>query len=153
MRELGSVIRDFRRTAGLTQAQLAVAMDIAPTSIYRYEAGMTKPDLRTIQKLYIISDKYGDDEAKRHFLRELEENSEALFAAVPGSSGTTPAVAESSSLGQLLVGDQPLNPRERLLVIAFVLMLRNNVDESSEKMMKLLLEPWMRAAKDQFDQR
>ncbi|HTF62172.1 MAG TPA: helix-turn-helix transcriptional regulator [Edaphobacter sp.] len=43
MPELGSVIRDFRRTAGLTQAQLAVAMDIAPTSIYRYEAGMTKP--------------------------------------------------------------------------------------------------------------
>jgi hypothetical protein len=30
-------------------------------------------------------------------------------------------------------------------------MMRNNLDESSEKMMRLLLEPWMKAAKDEVD--
>jgi hypothetical protein len=27
-------------------------------------------------------------------------------------------------------------------------MLRNNLNESSDKMMQILLEPWMKAAKD-----
>jgi transcriptional regulator with XRE-family HTH domain len=153
MPELGTVIRDFRRTAGLSQAQLAAGIGIAPTSVYRYEAGMTKPDLRTIQKLYIIADVHGDEEAKRYFLRELEENSEPMFAAVEMLSATSQEASRAPSLKQVSVGGQVLSPREQLLAIAFILLMRNNVDESTDKMMRLLLEPWMKAAKDEFEQR
>jgi len=48
---LGTAIRKYRQKAGLTQAQLAIALGLAPTSIYRYEAGVSMPDVGALQKL------------------------------------------------------------------------------------------------------
>lgn len=152
-RELGNSIREFRRKAGLTQAQLAVAIGIAPTSIYRYEAGMTKPDLRTIQKLYVFADQQQNDIAKSIFKDELEEGGGLVITGTEGSVLRMKIKDSPAGAAPLKVGNQVLNLREQLLATAFVLMLRNNVDESSEKMMRLLLEPWMKAAKEQLDQK
>jgi transcriptional regulator with XRE-family HTH domain len=150
--KLGDAIRDLRRRAGLTQAQLAVAIGLAPTSIYRYEAGLTEPDLRTIQKLFVFADKQQDQIAKGLFKREIQENGDVIITGTEGSAVRLEVKGRPPSLAQLKVGHQPLTPREQILAIALILMLRNNLDESSEKMMKLLLDPWMKVAKDQFDQ-
>jgi hypothetical protein len=62
--------------------------------------------------------------------------------AASSNSGT------ASSIRNVLVQGRPLTPREQLLAVALVIMLRNNLNESSDKMMQILLEPWMKAAKD-----
>lgn len=151
--DLGEAIRELRRTAGLTQAQLAVAIGIAPTSIYRYEAGLTKPDLRTVQKLFVFADKHRDDAAKSFFRAELEGSGDLIITGREGSAVRVGVRVQSPSSSEWKVGSQPLTPQEQILAIAFVLMLRNNADESSEKkMMTLLLDPWMKAAKDLLEQ-
>jgi transcriptional regulator with XRE-family HTH domain len=150
-RELGSAIRELRRAVGFTQAQLAVAIGIAPTSVYRYEAGMTKPDLRTVQKLFIFADQHQNEVAKKIFRGELEDDGTLVITGTEGSSLKMGIKDTGSSGDSFAVGKQALSPRERLLATAFVLMMRNNLDESSEKMMRLLLEPWMKAAKDEVD--
>jgi transcriptional regulator with XRE-family HTH domain len=151
--DLGDAIRELRRTAGLTQAQLAVAIGIAPTSIYRYEAGLTKPDVRTVQKLFVFADKHQDEVAKSFFREELEGSGDLIITGREGSALRLGVKDQGPSSLEWTVGSQPLTPQEQILAIAFVLMLRNNADESSEKkMMKLLLDPWMKAAKDLLEQ-
>lgn len=150
--EFANAIRDLRRTAGLTQAQLAVAIGIAPTSIYRYEAGLTKPDLRTIQRLFVFADKHQDQAAKRLFQRELQHGGDLIVTGTEGTALKMKLRERTPAAALLKAGSLPLTPREQVLAVALVLLLRNNVDESAEKMIKLLLEPWMKAAKDQLDQ-
>jgi len=144
-------IRDFRRAAGLTQAQFAVAVGIASTSVYRYEAGLSEPDLGTLQKLYIFANLKNDERAKTFFLGALQRKS-GLDQVQFGSSLSAQNVAIPALLKDVAFQGKTLNPREQLLVRAFVLMTRNNTDESSEKMLRVLLDPWMKQAKAELDQ-
>jgi transcriptional regulator with XRE-family HTH domain len=47
----GPRLRALRLRAGLTQAELAKRADILPHSVYRYEAGRTKPGTDIAQRL------------------------------------------------------------------------------------------------------
>jgi hypothetical protein len=102
--------------------------------------------------LFVFADKQQDQIAKGLFKREIQEGGDVIITGTEGSMLRIEVKDRPPSLAQLKVDHHPLTPREQILAIAFVLMLRNNVEESSEKMMKLLLDPWMKAAKDQFDQ-
>jgi len=131
----------------MTQAQLATALDVAPTSIYRYEAGTSTPDLKTIK----LMANYARDQkvawAHGFFLRLFvgEVDFDRLVAGPPFGtlSGGIPA--------EIVVSDRPLTPREQLFVIAFVLLLRNNINPVTEDILKVLLDPFMEKARAEFD--
>ena len=148
--EVAKEIRDFRRAAGLTQAQFAVAVGVASTSVYRYEAGLSEPDLGTLQKLYIFADMKSDERAKTFFFRALQRKS-GLDQVQFGSSLSAQNMGLPAHLKDVVFQGKTLNPREQLLVRAFVLMTRNNTDESSEKMLRVLLDPRMKQAKAEFE--
>jgi DNA-binding XRE family transcriptional regulator len=145
---LGKAIRKYRRDIGLTQAQLAVALGIAPTSIYRYEAGTSTPDVGALQKLYLHSEHQQNNEAKKLFYDALTDKVGLGLSLGNQGDGASPNGGPSGSIRHVIVQGRPLTPREQLLAVALVIMLRNNLNESSDKMMQILLEPWMKAAKD-----
>jgi len=145
---LGKAIRKYRREIGLTQAQLAVALGIAPTSIYRYEAGTSTPDVGALQKLYLHSENQQNSEAKKLFYDALTDKVGLGLTLGNRGDAASSNACTASSLRNVLVQGRPLTPREQLLTVALVIMLRNNLNESSDKMMQILLEPWMKAAKD-----
>lgn len=152
--KFGAAIRKYRQEVRLTQAQLASALGLAPASIYRYEAGLSAPDVAGLQKLYIHADGTSNESAKAIFFRAICEKTgldPAQFRAL--LSGPTPEgkAPEQHSFKTLSIEGKQLNPRERLLAIAFVLMIRNNTDNSADKVMRLLLDPWMKQAKDEYD--
>ncbi len=149
--ELAQAIRHFRNAVGLTQAQLAVAVGIAPTSIYRYEAGTTAPDLRTLQRLYLFADHKGDQAASSIFLAAARDKAGVGDAEIESSLQALGKGSGAVRLQDVAIQGKKLVPREQLLVTAFILMFRNNTEESSERMMRLLLEPWMKEAKAEFD--
>jgi transcriptional regulator with XRE-family HTH domain len=150
-KQLGAAIREFRQKSKLTQAQLAVTIGIAPTSVYRYEAGSSSPDVGALQRLFMFADREKNEAAKRSF-----------FEALCAKTGVDPrdfqltffgksSANSLSALQQLRVKGKNLTPKEQLLTIAFILMIRNNTEDSSDKMMRVLLEPWMNEAKSEYD--
>ncbi len=149
--ELGSLIRTFRQRANLTQAQLAVKIGIAPTSIYRYEAGQSTPDVGALQRLFLYADLERDEGAKEVFFDALCEKAGLDRNQFEQSLRAQHWTHEKRGLGDVLVQGKHLTPREQMLTVAFVSMLRNNTDESSDKMLRLLLEPWMKGAKEEHD--
>jgi transcriptional regulator with XRE-family HTH domain len=150
--KFGATIRKYRQEIGLTQAQLASALGLAPASIYRYEAGLSTPDVGALQKLYIHADGASNELAKAMFFEAICEKTgldPAQFQTL--LSGPRPARASPSKTFTIEGG--PLTPREWLLAIALVLMTRKNTDHSADKMIRLLLEPWMKEAKEEYDRR
>ena len=149
--DLGAVIRKFRQRTNLTQAQLAVKIGIAPTSIYRYEAGHSSPDVAALQRLFLYADLERDEEAKEAFFDALCEKAGLDRKQFEQSLRAKHWTHERSGLEDVVVQGKRLTPREQMLTVAFVSMLRNNTDESSDKMLRLLLEPWMKGAKEEHD--
>lgn len=49
--ELGKLIRLYRQSRGITQAQLAEMLNCAPSTIAMYETGKREPDMDTIEAL------------------------------------------------------------------------------------------------------
>jgi hypothetical protein len=43
-----------------------------------------------------------------------------------------------------------LHPHERLLVAAFIRMLNTGRDETADRVIKILLEPWMKEIEDEL---
>lgn len=51
-------IREWRETAGLTQAQLAARLAVTPSSVYNWETGKSEPrasQLKAMAKLFGVS--------------------------------------------------------------------------------------------------
>lgn len=48
---LGKNIRDYRQLRNMTQAQLAEAIGVAPSTISMYETGVREPDMDTIEAI------------------------------------------------------------------------------------------------------
>ena len=148
---LGRALREFRQASGLTQAQLAVTIGIAPTSIYRYEAGMSMPDVGALQRLFMFADREQNDTAKEVFFQALCEKTGVDPEDFQLKLFNKHWTQTSGALQKVRISGKQLTPREQLLAIAFILMIRNNTEESSERMMRVLLDPWMTTAKTEFD--
>lgn len=48
---IGKTIANWRGAQGITQEQLALALDIDPMTVSRFERGMTLPSLPTLQRM------------------------------------------------------------------------------------------------------
>lgn len=48
---IGKTIANWRGTQGITQEQLALALDVDPVTVSRFERGVTLPSLPTLQRM------------------------------------------------------------------------------------------------------
>ena len=88
----GQAIARWRTTHNMTQEGLAVALDVDPMTISRFERGVTLPSLLTLQKISIVfgvtmtelleePSNLADDKAKVliALMRSLSEEEQAFF--------------------------------------------------------------------------
>jgi len=139
--DFSGAIRKLRRERSLTQVQLANALGIAPTSVYRWEAGSSVPDMPMLVSLW-------------HFALESGSAAATVFSdALTELAGPLKPLFETSSRARQSVIDktaQTLEPEQQILVMAFIEMVRRGADPVSEKVMRLLLEPWLGSAVEQL---
>jgi transcriptional regulator with XRE-family HTH domain len=53
--ELSVSIRELRTTLDVTQVELALKLGVQPSTVYRYEAGISRPPNSTLRKLAILA--------------------------------------------------------------------------------------------------
>lgn len=88
----GQAIARWRTTHNMTQEGLAVALDVDPMTVSRFERGVTLPSLLTLQKISIVfgvtmtelleePSNLADDKAKVliALMRSLSEEEQAFF--------------------------------------------------------------------------
>lgn len=84
MQLLGNKIRNARIKAGMTQEQLAVALDTTKAAISRYEAGKREPNLELLRKIALatkvtVADLVDDE----YWAHRPEHETKAAFASDP----------------------------------------------------------------------
>ncbi len=142
--EVSSLIKELRREHKLTQVQLAVALGLSPATVYRYEAG-TRPDTSALLSLLKFAEKSGPA-AVRNALREIV--SERIMLPGDSEQARREHPGEASFGRTLTRATAELNDEERLRMLAFISFLRENTDLTAEKMLALLLQPWIEHVKD-----
>ena len=93
----GEKIRNARKSAGLTQRELARLLGVANTSISNWEKGLSRPDADMIQKLCQIlhlqpNDFYGTVEPGSASPRRPVSDEEIKFALFGGDGEITDAM-------------------------------------------------------------
>ena len=93
----GEVIRNARKSLGLTQRQLAEKIGVANTSISNWEKGLSRPDADLIQELCRVlqlqpNDIYGTAEAPAETGRRTVSDEDIKFALFGGDGEITDAM-------------------------------------------------------------
>ena len=93
----GEVIRNARKSLGLTQRQLAGKIGVSNTSISNWEKGLSRPDADLIQKLCDVlrlqpNDFYGTKEAAGRDSRRSVSDEDIKFALFGGDGEITDAM-------------------------------------------------------------
>ena len=93
----GEVIRNARKSLGLTQRQLAEKIGVANTSISNWEKGLSRPDADLIQELCRAlqlqpNDIYGTGEAPAETGRRTVSDEDIKFALFGGDGEITDAM-------------------------------------------------------------
>ena len=93
----GEVIRNARKSLGLTQRQLAEMVGVANTSISNWEKGLSRPDADLIQELCRVlqlqpNDIYGASEAPADNDRRPVSDEDIKFALFGGDGDITDAM-------------------------------------------------------------
>jgi DNA-binding XRE family transcriptional regulator len=146
--QLAVAIRELRQSLSLTQVQLAMALGMTPTSIYRYEAGSSFPDVNTLALFWQFS---------------ITKESPAAIAftailasAVPALQPVLEASFELDPGGLASATESRLTPQEGLLVMAFMKLLHapptDPVATMARKVSETLLEPWYEQSKKELSQ-
>jgi transcriptional regulator with XRE-family HTH domain len=146
--QLAVAIRELRQSLSLTQVQLAAALGITPTSVYRYEAGSSFPDVNTLARFWQFA---------------VNKKSPAaipftaiLAAAIPALQPVLepPFQVDSAKLGSSR--EPKLTPEEELLVMAFVKMLQSSpidpLAKIARRVSETLLEPWYEQSKKELSE-
>lgn len=137
---LGGAIRALRTEVGITQVDFAAELGITPTSVYRYEAGISIPTSDILAKIL----QYAVDKQSPQAVQDLSEE-----------------IAKRTGLNLLeshhLSSDAPfiralgtLRLEKRMLVMAAVAMLVSGPDPTETRIFEALLAPWIPKAKEQF---
>ncbi len=50
-RNVGEIIKELRKTKGITQSKLAALLNVSPSMISQYESGIRSPKIETLQKI------------------------------------------------------------------------------------------------------
>ena len=139
--DVAAAIRKLRQTCSLTQVQLAIELGIAPGSVYRYEAGTSRPNLGVLHNLWNFALKHNAPYAASEF-------SEALT-----DLAGTPFTFEQDTREQQKLVDASmarLRPHEQHIVIALIQMLRTGNDDTALRVIKAALDPWMGTANEEL---
>ena len=134
--DIAAILQRLRRDLSLTQVKLANALGIAPSSVYRYEAGGSDPTRAVLEK--------ARDLALKNGLPYADDLARILGEKAGGRSDL------KEQFNQQTVSLAGLHPHERLLVAAFVKMLRTGRDETADKVIKVVLEPWMAEVEEEL---
>ncbi len=132
--EIALAIKHLREDLGMTQIELASAIGIASTSIYRYEAGMNEPNIEVLSKLSDVA----RERAKPALAVEFGH---LLWNRVRPASKQDNAIVDRAAA--IAKRQQELTPDEQLIIMACLRMVRENVDPTTKKMFRILLEPWI----------
>lgn len=146
--QLALAIRELRQSLSLTQVQLASALGMTPTSIYRYEAGSSFPDVNTLASFWQFSIRQGSPAAIA-FTAILAGAVPALQPILEASFQIDPESLKSAT-------DSRLTPEEGLLVMAFMKLLHapstDPLATMARKISQTLLEPWYQLSKKELSQ-
>ena len=126
-------IKEARKKANVTQAQLARQIGKAAGTIYQYEAGLRMPDYATIQK---IADALGTDVNYLMHGATLADRDEAFINKLKGEGETTPAVIHETHEQQA---------QRDALNRAFDLLNKAGRDKAVERVQELAEVPKYRA--------
>jgi transcriptional regulator with XRE-family HTH domain len=140
---IGDAIKKFRQDCGQTQIEFAVALKMSATSIHRYEATTSVPDLESLKKLRDYAILMGNAWAERAFFMELVKKAGFDAANDPEApqivARMTPPLAP---LELLEVQGKRLSKKERLWAICVVMLLRHSSDATAKNVLKTLFAPW-----------
>lgn len=132
-------IKRLRKDLSLTQLDLAREVEITPTSVYRYEAGTSVPNIETLSRLCDLAREKASPLVSLQFGR-------LLWARVgPRDKSEVRDAARGLSISQ---AQELLAPEQRLLAMAFIKMLRESSDATAERVFAVLLEPWIKRVRD-----
>jgi transcriptional regulator with XRE-family HTH domain len=138
---LGSAIRELRVQLGLSQFQFASELGITPTSIYRYEAGTSVPNAEVLSRLLQNAVSHQLFDVARDFASAWSDRTGLTFSIQGSQTGKNDPLLEAISR---------LRPDQQLAVMSFVQMLEHGTDQTADRMIKVLLEPWLERAKQEF---
>ena len=141
--DLAAAVKKLREESGLTQVQLANRLGIAPTSVYRYEAGSSAPDLKLVQKLLALAVKLRLPTATKDLSEALSERT-AIDLSLQRELDERQGFIDSAMTR--------LRPHEQVLVMAFIKMLREKKDDVTDRITRALLEPFITAAEEEMSQ-
>ncbi|MFZ0592890.1 MAG: helix-turn-helix transcriptional regulator [Bryobacteraceae bacterium] len=133
----------MREDCSMTQVDLANALGIAPASVYRYESGTSTPNADVLYRLSRF--------AMERDVRYAHDFHQALSQR---TQGLAPFAYDEELLERQNVVDRAtaaLRADQQLIVLALVKMLRENEDKTAERVLNLVLEPWIAQAKAEMD--
>ena len=139
--DLAAAVKKLREESGLTQVQLANRLGIAPTSVYRYEAGSSTPDLKLLQKFFALAVKLRLPTTTRELSDALSERT-GIDLSLQRELNERQGFIESAVTR--------LKPHEQVLVMVFIKMLREKKDDVTERITRALLEPFINAAEEEM---
>jgi DNA-binding XRE family transcriptional regulator len=130
---LADAIKALRKHCSLTQVDFAVALNVAPASIHRWEAATSSPEFEMIVSLWSFAVQRGSP-TSRYFADFLVSRTDAIkplfnAAQLPELKAIEKEIAE-------------LDVAERQLVLALVNLLKRKSDETAIRGIRALLEPW-----------
>lgn len=130
---LADAIKALRKHCSLTQVEFAVALNVAPASIHRWEAGTSSPEFEMIVSLWSFAIQHGSP-TSRYFAEFLVSRTDAIkplfhAAQLPELKAIEKEIAQ-------------LDVSERQLVLALVSLLKQRSDETAIRGIRALLEPW-----------
>ncbi|MBV8549749.1 MAG: helix-turn-helix transcriptional regulator [Acidobacteriaceae bacterium] len=146
--QLAVAIRELRQSLSLTQVQLATALGITPTSIYRYEAGSSFPDVNTLASFWQFAINKGSPAAIAF--------TAILASAIPALQPVLENAFQIDAERLASASETRLTPDEGLLVMAFMKLLHSPPTDPlarmARKVCETLLEPWYEQSKKELSQ-
>ena len=130
---LADAIKTLRKHCTLTQVEFAVALNVAPASIHRWESGTSSPEFEMIVSLWSFAVQRGSP-TSRYFADFLVSRTDAIrplfnAAHLPELKAIEKEISE-------------LDVAERQLVLALVNLLKRKSDETAIRGIRALLQPW-----------
>ena len=129
----------------MTQVQFGEELGITGNSVYRYEAGLSPPDIETLDRLWVTAVSHENKSAEAAFLHALRERFATPVRGAP-DSGFHVEEMEWPIRG-LQANAKWLGEEENLMLLALSNMLRGNLDKTAEAVIKTVLKPWMEEAR------
>jgi transcriptional regulator with XRE-family HTH domain len=148
LNEIAAAIRELRRSAKLTQTRFASQLRLSPATIYRYEAG-ARPDLSSLEALFRFAERSGEVAIANAFRKALHQRG-AFFVDELTTKTPRPSDAPDAYASTVNRIASRLSPRQKLQLVAFATLLRENTDTTSQKMVELLLQPWVERVISEF---